>query len=204
MSRQRNKVKNKQQKIQLFLISTGLLLIFLTYFYNPEIKKDLSVENNITKESDNTYIAGDKSGTKFEEVQYQGIYDLDKSFTVKSEKAYILDDKPNLVYMTNMHVVLYLTDGRVVNILSNKGKYNKVTYDCFFQENVRAEDGETKIFASNLDLLATKNTAEIYNNVILELPTASLVADKIDYDFDSKNFKVSMFDDKAVKMKVIK
>ena len=61
----------------------------------------------------------------FEEVQYQGIYDLDKSFTVKSEKAYILDDKPDLVYMTNMHVVLYLTDGRIVNILSDKGKYNK-------------------------------------------------------------------------------
>ncbi len=197
-------MKNKQQKIQLFLISIGLLLIFLTYFYKPEIKKNLSVENNITKKNDNTSISNDKSGTKFEEVQYQGIYDLDKSFTVKSEKAFILDDKPNLVYMTNMHVILYLTDGRVVNILSDKGKYNKVTYDCFFKENVRAEDGETKIFSNNLDLLATKNTVEIYNNVILDLPTATVVADKIDYNFDSKSFKVSMFDDKAVKMKVIK
>lgn len=196
-------MKNKQQKIQLFLVSVGLLLIFLTYFYKPEIKKNLSVENNTTEESDNTFIAGDKTGTRFEEVQYQGIYDLDKSFTVKSEKAYILDDEPNLVHMTNMHVVLYLKDGRVVNILSKKGKYNKITYDCFFQEDVRAEDGETEIFANNLDLLATKNTVEIYNNVILDLPTTTVKADKIDYDFESKNFKVSMFDDKSVKMKVI-
>jgi len=196
-------MKNKEKKIQLTLILIGLLLIFLTYIYKPEIKKDSLVENNTTKEIDDSIVIEGKSGTRFEEVQYQGIYDFDKSFTVKSEKAYILDDKPDLVYMSNMHVILYLTDGRIVNILSDKGKYNKVTYDCFFEENVRAEDGEGEIFANNLDLLATKNTVEIYNNVILNFPTASIKADKIDYDFMSKNFKVSMFDNKSIKMKVI-
>ena len=30
-----------------------------------------------------------------------------------------------------------------------------------------------------------------------------IIADKIDYNFETKNFKISMFDDKAVKMKVI-
>ena len=35
-------------------------------------------------------------------------------------------------------------------------------------------------------------------------PNGSLKADKIDYDFETKNFKVSMFNDQPVKMKVIK
>ena len=39
--------------------------------------------------------------------------------------------------------------------MSDKGKYNKVTYDCFFEKNVKATEGETEIFAENLDLLAT-------------------------------------------------
>ena len=66
-------------------------------------------------------------------------------------------------------------------------------------------DGETKIFAENLDLLATKNFVKIYNNVKLNYTTWVLIkADKIDYDFETKYFKVSMFDDKTVKMKVIK
>ena len=106
--------------------------------------------------------------------------------------------------MTNMHVVLYLSDNRIVNIVSNKGRYNKSTHDCFFEENVRASDNETKIFAENLDLLATKNYAHVYNKVKLNNPQGSLLADKIDYDFETKYFKVSMFEDKDIKMKVIK
>ena len=50
------------------------------------------------------------------------------------------------------------------------------------------------------DIIAT-GTPE---GVALNDPTASLQADKIDYDFETKHFKVSMFDDDAVSMKVIK
>ena len=102
-----------------------------------------------------------------------------------------------------MNVVLYLKDERIVRIISNRGRYNKATYDCFFEEDVRATDGETKIFSENLDLLATENFVKIYNNVKLNHSTGSLRADKIDYDFETKYFKVSMFDDSVVKMKVI-
>ena len=97
-----------------------------------------------------------------------------------------------------------MNDGRIVKITSTKGSYNKTTYDCFFENNVRATDGETEIFSENLDLLATESSVEIYNNVILNYTTGSLRADKIDYNFETKYFKVSMFDDKTIKMKVIK
>ena len=106
--------------------------------------------------------------------------------------------------MSNMHVVLHLTDGRIVNIFSDQGRYNKETYDCFFEKNVRATDGETNIFAKNLDLLASESVVQIYNNVELMYPTGSLKADKIDYNFETKNFKVSMFNDQQIKMKVVK
>ena len=127
------------------------------------------------------------------------------SFEVKSDDAYILEEKPDIVYMKNMLVNLYLNDGRIVTISSDEGTYNKVTYDCLFEKNVIATDGETKIFAENLDLLATKNTAEIYNNVRLNYPTGSLRSDKVNYNFTTKFFKVSMFEgeDKVVKMKVV-
>ena len=105
--------------------------------------------------------------------------------------------------MTDVYVTLYLKDGRIVNIISDRGKYNKITHDCFFEENVKATDGETKIFAENLDLLATENFIKVYNNVKLNHPMGLIIADKIDYNFETKNFKISMFDDKAVKMKVI-
>lgn len=196
-------MKKKKQKAQLVLISIGLFLIVLTYFYYPHMDrdgllKDQSVREDLKKNPDDDQL------NTFENVEYEGLYDLDKPFSIKSEKAYILNEEPDLVYMTNMHVILYLKDERIVNITSNKGKYNKTTHDCFFEKNVKVTDNETVIFAENLDLLATENFAKVYSNVRLNHPTGSLRADNIDYNFETKYFKVSMFGDKTVKMKVIK
>ena len=195
-------MKKKEQKTQLVLISIGLLLILLTYFYYPHMSKDkLQEDQFVLKDSEKTsYI---DQFTAFESVEYEGLYDLNKPFSIKSEKAYILDIEPDVVYMTDMYVTLYLKDGRIVNIISDRGKYNKITHDCFFEENVKATDGETKIFAENLDLLATENFIKVYNNVKLNHPMGLIIADKVDYNFETKNFKVSMFDDEAVKVKVI-
>ena len=202
MPKQRYQMKKKQRWIQLTLISIGLFLFVVTYLYYPRMYEDkLLKDQSITEDFEKILSQGES--TTFENLEYKGIYDLDKPFKVKSEKAYILNEDPDIVYMQNMHVILYLNDERIVNITSDKGKYNKVTYDCFFEQNVKATDGSTNIFAENMDLLATKNFVIIYNNVNLDSTTGYLLADKIDYDFETKNFKVSMFDDKAIKMKVI-
>ena len=195
-------MKKQQQKIQLVLIFIGFFLILLTYFYYPYMEKNKLLKDQSARVDLEKTLEDDHS-TAFENIEYQGLYDLDKPFSVKSEKAHILDEEPDIVYMTNMNVVLYLKDERIVRIISNRGRYNKATYDCFFEEDVRATDGETKIFSENLDLLATENFVKIYNNVKLNHSTGSLRADKIDYDFETKYFKVSMFDDSVVKMKVI-
>ena len=197
-------MKKKQQKIQWILVFVGIFLIMATYFYYPYINKEKLIENQPVEKNLQETISKKKS-TTFENVEYKGLYDLDKPFTVKSEEAYILDDEnPDILHMMNMHATLYLSDGRIVDIISNKGKYNKVTNDCFFEEDVKATDGETIILAENLDLLATKSYVEVYNNVKLDHASGSLRADKIDYNFETKSFKVSMFSEKNVKVKVIR
>ena len=195
-------MKKQQQKTQLVLIFIGFFLILLTYFYYPYMEKNkLSKDQSAREDLEKTL--EDSPLTAFENIEYQGLYDLDKPFSVKSEKAHILDEEPDIVYMTNMNVVLYLKDERKVRKISNRGRYNKATYDCFFEEDVPATDGETKIYSENLDLLATESFVKVYNNVKLNHSTGSLRADKIDYDFETKYFKVSMFDDSVVKMKVL-
>tara|TARA_B100001765_G_scaffold205020_1_gene161051 strand:- start:561 stop:1151 length:591 start_codon:yes stop_codon:yes gene_type:complete len=196
-------MKQKQKKTQIILTSIGLILLLITYFYYPYMKKVKFTDNQVVQK-DGSNTPDIDQGTSFENVKYEGLYQINNTFSVMSEKAHILNKEPDVVYMTNMHVILYLDNGRIVNILSNKGRYNKVTYDCFFEDDVRATDEETKIFSDNLDLIATEDSVKIYNNVIVNYPEASLRADKIDYDFATKYFKVSMFDDKAVKIKVLK
>ena len=60
----------------------------------------------------------------------------------------MLNEEPDVVYMSKMHVILYLSDERIVHIRSDEGKYNKITYDCYFQKNVVA-----MILTKNRDLL---------------------------------------------------
>ena len=195
-------MKRKQQKAQLVLISIGLLLILLTYLYYPYMNKNkLQDDQFVQKDSEKTL--NDVQST-FENVEYEGITNAMQRFSVKSESAYILDKNPNLVIMKKMRVELYLKDGRIVTIISDRGRYHKESHDCWFEENVVADDGETKIFANNLDLLATENFVKIYQQVKLIHPTGTLQADQVDYDFETKYFKVSMFDEKIVKMKVFR
>jgi uncharacterized HAD superfamily protein len=196
-------MKKKHLRMQLTLVSIGLLLFVLTYLLYPNINKNkVSEDLSIGKDFEKTVSAEEM--TTFDTLEYKGLYDFDKPFKVKSKKAYILNEEPDIVYMDVMHVILYLTDGRIVNITSDKGRYNKATYDCFFEQNVKATDGSTKIFAENLDLLATKNFLEIYNNVSLDNTTGYVEADKINYNFETKHFKILMFGDKSIKMKIIR
>ena len=96
-----------------------------------------------------------------------------------------------------------MNDGRIITITGDNGKYNKVTYDCFLENNVIASDGETEILSDNLNLISSKDSASIYNNVVVNNKSGQLKADKVDYNFESKYYKVSMFEDEKVKIKII-
>ena len=186
--------------VQLSLISIGLFLILATYFLYPKFLKEKTVHDNKII----TDITDSEEHNTFENVEYKGLYNIDKTYKVKADKAYILIKEPDIVYMTNMHVTLYMDDGRNVIITSDSGRYNKESYNCFFENNVKAIDGKTTVFAENIDLLATEDSATVYNNVFVTNDESSLRADKIYYDFETKYYQISMFSDKKVKIKLIK
>ena len=192
-------MRREQKKIQIILIFIGLSLIIATYLYYQYVSKVKVIEKQTVQED-----SDESQSTSFENVEYEGLTSAMQKFLVKSESAYILDKDPDLLYMQNMQVEIYLNDGRIVTIVSDHGRYHKESHDCWFEENVVADDGETKILAENMDLLATESFLKVYQKVRIFHPTGSLQADQVDYDFETKHFKVSMFDDKAIKMKVIK
>ena len=54
--------------------------------------------------------------------------------------------------MTNMKAIILMNNGKTVIITSDKGRYNKQTYDSFFEENVKATDNETIILSKRFVL----------------------------------------------------
>ena len=187
--------------IQLTLIFIGLFLIFATYFLYPKFNKKI-VEKSIIE--DRQVTMDDTKTNTFKNVEYKGLYNFDNPFSIKSEIAHISVEEPDIIHMTGVQATIIMKDGRLVTIISDKGIYNKITYDCFFEDNVKVTDGETEVFAENLNLLASKDTASIYNSVSITNDKGDLVADKIDYNFETKYYKISMFDNKRVKAKLIR
>jgi len=187
--------------IQLTLIFIGLFLIFATYFLYPKFNKKI-VEKSIIE--DRQVMMDDTKTNTFKNVEYKGFYNIDNPFSIKSEIAHVSVEEPDIIYMTSVKASIIMKDGRLVVIISNKGIYNKITYDCFFEDNVKVTDGETVVFAENLNLLASKDTASIYNSVSITNDKGDLIADKIDYNFETKYYKISMFDNKRVKAKLIR
>ena len=187
--------------VQLTLIFIGLFLIFATYFLYPKLNKKI-VEKSIIEDGQVTM--DDTKTNTFKNVEYKGLYNFDNPFSIKSEIAHISVEEPDVIYMTGVKASIIMKDGRLVIITSDKGIYNKITYDCFFEDNVKVTDGETEVFAENLNLLASKDTASIYNSVSITNDKGDLIADKVDYNFETKYYKISMFDNKRVKAKLIR
>ena len=195
-------MKTNRKLIQIFLVSIGFLIIIGTYLLYPKIEKNRLkgsvVENEQPLIEDNQNV-----GSKFEELEFRGFYNFENPFVVVSDEAIISPENSDIVYMTNMKINIKMTDGRNIIITGDKGKYNKVTYDCYLENNVLAFDGETEILSDNLNLLSSNDSASIYNNVVVNSKNGQLRADKVDYNFESKYYKISMFDNEKIKIKLI-
>jgi len=195
-------MKTNRKLIQIFLVSIGFLIIIGTYLLYPKIEKN-RLKGSVVENEQPLIKDNENVGSKFEELEFRGFYNFDNPFLIVSEEAIISAENSNIVHMTKMKITIEMNDGRIVTIIGDNGKYNKATYDCYLENNVIASDGRTEILSDNLNLLSSKDSASIYNNVVVNNENGQLKADKVDYNFESKYYKISMFKDERVKIKLI-
>ena len=194
---------DKNKILQIILLSFGLMLIVVTYFLYPQTKlKQTEIHLNKTEEESVEY---QKEKTNvFENVEYKGFDANNNSFVIVAKNAHTEEEDPNLIYMRGVKSTFFFKDGRVVVITSETGTYDKVNNDMSFQTNIKITDGIDTITADNADFLSSKSLALIYDNIEYNSYRGLLKADNIHYDLQEKILKISMNDDKKIKMKLIK
>jgi len=199
-------MKKNVKIVQFSLLSIGLILLLSVYFLYPILKKkNFEEETSLNKiESIETEDAENKSqsSTEFVNVTYNG-ESSGNAFIVKAERAKITDDV-NLIDMKQMLVNIFFNDEKWF-IECAIGTYNKLNYDIFCSKDVKATNEKITVFSQNLDLVADVS-ATIYNEVIIiDENNSTLYADKLDYDFEKKHYKVNMFSkEESIKMKLVK
>ena len=175
----------------LIIFPTILLVFFVIYSKFLERKEASKIDtlekieesftnSNIIK--DIRYSSKDIKGNEYTILAKQGEIDLNNSEIIflKEVKAYI-----NLVEKDEL-----------ITIVSDFGKYNTVSYDTIFSQNVNIQYLDNQITSNYLDFSLIKNILIISKNVVYTNPTNILKADVIELDTITKDTKIFMYNSK--------
>ena len=102
----------------------------------------------------------------------------------------------------NDRAIYYFKDNSTLSVQSNKGIYNNNTLDMIFEEDVRANYGNSKLFAEKAEYFNTKGFLIISKNVRLEDTKGNMFADKLIFDIKDKQLKIQSDKNKLINANV--
>ena len=179
--------KKKLRLIQFFLLSFGLLIIYLTY-YNKEIATE---QETVSKKIQKENISEEKD--LFFNIEYSGFDLQGNRYLLKSEEAYFDELNPEIVYMKVVYATFYFKDGTTLNVKADNGIYNNKTLDMKFEQNVKANYLNGELFAEKAEYSNSKSFLSIYENVRINDIQGNLIADKLLFDITSQKLDITSF-----------
>ena len=187
----------KKILIQIFLITVIIvisILIYLKYIDKSDqtIKVDEMKDEIIGLDSTKGNVISDIS---YESQDFEG-----RKYLIKSHKGIINKDNPNMIEMEMVNAKITLIDGTFLTITSDYAIYDNISFDTKFDKNIKVKHLDHIIKSDNLVLSFERNELEAFNNLTYENLDLIMFADKIIFDFKSKNTKIFNFDDSNVKV----
>ena len=189
--------KKKLRIVQFCLLIFGLLIIYLTY-YNKEISDTDPTNSEQVKEA----LKDEGDDDLFFNIEYTGLDLRGNRYLLKSKKARLDEVKPEIVYMDDVHAIFYFKDNTILYIWADSGVYNNKNFDMKFEQNVRAEYLNSKLFAEKAEYSNTENYLSIYENVRINDIRGNLIADKLLFDITSQKLDITSFDNGKINANV--
>ena len=209
----------KSKIIQIILFAFGLLIFIFTYLYffqktnsnylneterlEKSLEQSLDMKKIVKKDKDNDSVIEEDKGLSniINNLSYKNIDHKGNIFNINAKITKIFEDNEDLNFMEVVVARIFLLDGRVIEIFSDKAIYNTVNYNTEFVGNVLVVEDENKITSNNLDFIFVKKLITIYNNVKYKGYNKFLTADKVDINLLNHKVNVYMYD-KMSKVKV--
>ena len=189
---------SKRRFVQLTLILVGFLIIFFTYFSNIQKKQNLK---EVKKEKIPQEEFVEENINKFEDVEYEGIDSSGNRFVIGSKYAQFEKERPEVIHMEEIKCTFSFKDKTVLTIIADTGIFNNVTNDMNFSDNVRMDYLQNVLFSDRALFNNYENQLLVAGNIKGEGPQTNLEADELDFDLNTKNLKISMYNDERVNIK---
>lgn len=192
---------DKKSVIQVFLL---LIIILICLFFfnlinkknisNPEINKlDIKKQKDTDEPSNSNTIVDIEYITKDQEGNF---------YLIKAEKSKIDQSNENRINLLNVKGKIRLKKNQEIHITSDEAVYNSLTTDTQFFNNVKLLYNDHLVECEVLTLKFSNKYIILEKNLIYNNLKTKIIADKIEFDLTTKNFKMMMYN-KNSKIKII-
>ena len=195
---------NVKTAIQLLIFL--LMAIFIFFFIKNtflkhqkdivylDLNKDKAIEKIETEKNENTII---------ENLNYVSIDTKGNEYTLNAKYGEESKENSNIILLKQVVGKIKLKNKSDIEIKSDFAKYNSITFDTNFYENVIGFFEESKVSSDNLDLFFKNNKAIMYNNIKYLDRNTTANADEISFNLLNGDVNIRMFDKKK-KIQIIK
>ena len=187
-----------------------LIVIFIYFFIKNTFLKErkdivnLDLNSDLNKEKTIKEIKTEKNeNTIIENLNYISIDGKGNEYILNAKYGEESKEDSNIIILKQVVGTIKLKDKSDIEIRSDFAKYNSITFDTNFYENVFGFYEESKISSDNLDLFFKNNIAIMYNNIKYFDNNTVADADEISFNLLNGDVKIKMFD-KEKKIKIIK
>ena len=191
--------KKRLLTIQIILILTAILLMYLFYYQGSKSDKSVDFQKESPTPQNETI-----NGNFFEDVEYRGMDANGNRYLLQSKIATFDKDVPELIDMGGMKATFYFKDGKVLKIYGDNGKYNNKTNDMEFRENVKVTQGPNLINADNLDYFNIEKKINIYGRGKGKSLDGNFSADNLELNIENQTVDFSMNNNGQVKVNLNK
>ena len=183
--------------IQIFLIIliiTISILFYLKYIYQSNQTNKIEKIKEEINELENT------QGNVISDISYES-QDLEgRKYLIRSQKGIVNKNNPNIIEMESVNAKITLIDETIITITSDYAVYDNIKFDTKFSKNIKLIHLDHILKSDDLVLSFEENQLEAFNNLTYENLDLIMFADKIIFDFKSKNTKIFNFDNSNVKV----
>ncbi len=159
-----------------------------------DLNKDKAIEKIETEKNENTII---------ENLNYVSIDAKGNEYILNAKYGEESKENSNIILLKQVVGKIKLKNKSDIEIKSDFAKYNSITFDTNFYENVFAFFEESKVSSDNLDLFFKNNKAIMYNNIKYLDRNTTANADEISFNLLNGDVNIRMFDKKK-KIQIIK
>ena len=177
--------------IQILLILLICIALFFSYkFYFSESKKKVLETVLINENQENT--DQKDRGNIIKDISYNSFNSLGNIYEIAAEYGEINSKNTNIILMNNVNATITDKDKNKIKVSSNFAKYNTLTYETNFYNDVLVLYADTSIKSKNLDFFFVKNLVYMSNEIVYKNFNTELKVDNLEINILSNDVRLYM------------